>query len=114
MTQSPCSIIVATSFANSFGQQIGDPDKAAARVPFVEDLGGGVVVLEGFVDNGPCQASVRLVQVDNQLADDLAVAEGDDARAWLESRVGDKTRDETRVQRADIPQRIPDRFARMR
>ena len=60
-------------------------------------------MLEGSVDNGPYQAPVRLIQVDNQLADNLAVAEGDDARAWLEPRVGDKTRNKTRVQRAHIP-----------
>ena len=38
-------------------------------------------MLEGAVDNGPHQAPVRLVQVDDQLADDSAVAEGDGARA---------------------------------
>ena len=60
-------------------------------------------MLEGAVDNGPYQAPVRFVQVDDQLADDLAVAEGDRARPWLEARVCDKAGNKTRVQRAHIP-----------
>src|SRR4029453_1559380 len=65
-------------------------------------------MLEWSVDNGPHQTSVRLIQVHNQLADHLAVAEGDNARARLESRIGDETWNETCVQRADISQRVPD------
>src|SRR4030095_10571937 len=65
-------------------------------------------MLEWSVDNGPHQTSVRLIQVHNQLADHLAVAEGDNARARLESRIGDETWNEAGGQAAAIWQSVPD------
>jgi len=45
-----------------------------------------------LVDDGPNDAPVSLVDIDDELADYLTVAERDDARARLQPSIGDKTR----------------------
>src|SRR4029453_12843484 len=69
-------------------------------------------MLERFIDDRPRETSIRFVQIHEQFAGDEAVTERDNARAGLEPRVGHEARHKTRVQRAEVSQRIPDGLRR--
>ena len=68
----------------------------------------------GFMIAAACSIIARMspasfvVEVDDQLADHHAVAEGDDASVGFEACVDDEARHETLVQRADVANRRPD------
>src|SRR5262245_27399303 len=90
------------------GEQVRDPDETRAPLAIRKDLRGGVVVRHPSPDHRPDESPCLLVDVDDQLARDHAVAEGDDARAVLEPGVDDEARDEPGVERAHVAQRVPD------
>ena len=66
---------------------------------------------EPAADDRPGDAPRFGIDVDDQLARDHAVGEGDDARARLEPAVGDEAGRQPRVQRADVGERVPDAAA---
>ena len=106
MTAMPCSIIAAIAGATASGSRSAIHTK---RQPAAvgEDLCRRVVVRHGAADRRPRHPALAIVDVDDQLAHDHAVAERDHAGAVLEARVGDEARHQPGVQRADVAQRVP-------
>src|SRR5262249_54019913 len=63
------------------GQQVGDPDEAAAMVALGEDLGRGNGMSKPSAAHGPDETTGIVVEIDAQPAREHAVAEGDDVGA---------------------------------
>ncbi len=105
----PASIIAVRSAANASGRKSAIQTTRQRRRAFGERLRAGVVMREAAADDGPGDAARDRIDGDDQLARDHAVGEGDDARARLEPAIGDEARDQPRVQRADVGERVPDR-----
>ena len=114
MTASPWSIIVATVGA-SCGAGIRNPDEAASPVAVREDLRRCVVMGHLPADHRPGETTSGVVEIDDELARDEAVAERHDARAIFEPDICDESGREPQVERSDVPKRIPrPRPARLR
>ena len=60
--------------------------------------------------SGIGEAPFLVVDCDEALANNEPVGKGDDTRALLELRVGDESRDESLVDRADVAYRCPHLF----
>ena len=93
--------------ARVVGQEVGDPDERGTRAPAANSLRARVVVAEPAADHRPGEAAPFGIDVDDELARDQAVGEGDDARAGLEPAVGDEAACQPRVQRAHVGERLP-------
>src|SRR5215218_4137483 len=93
--------------AQVVGQQVGDPDEAAAAVAYVEYLPRPVVVGVGPVDDRPRQASLVVIAVDKPLAHDRAVQEGHDPVGAVEAAVDRESPHESLVQGAPVAESVP-------
>src|SRR5262249_57945140 len=90
------------------GERAGAPGEPAAARAVGEDLYRRVVVAEPPTPRRPGEPPRLVVEVDDQLADDHPVAEGDDAGVGLEASVDDEPGHQARVQRSDVTDRRPD------
>ena len=70
-------------FCQLVRKQVGDPNETASAAGLVDDLCSAVVMPKRVVDDGPNDAPVGFVDVDDEFTDNLTVAERDDARASL-------------------------------
>ena len=90
------------------GQQIRDPDNSRPIVAVGKRLDGCVMVGRAPLDDGVRNPSRPIVHVDNPLAGHDAAGESDQPGVALEPRVEHEPPGEARVNRADVPNRIPD------
>ena len=104
----PWSIIAAMAGACSSGRKSAIQTKRVAPSPSANTCALALWWLSRPPTTDQATRRALGVDVDDQLARDHAVGEGDDARARLEPAVGDEAGRQARVQRADVGERVPD------
>src|SRR5581483_1000507 len=87
---------------------VGDPHDPATRGPGFRDLHRGVVMPQPLARGRVGEPPGGVVDIDDQLACDKAVGEGDDALRAVETAIADEAAREAGMYRADVAQRVPD------
>jgi hypothetical protein len=108
----PWSIIPAITGAISFGSRSATQTTRARPAPLGDDLHRRVVVREPAADDGPDEAPLLVVDIDDEFARLHAVREAHDARPRrvLHAARGQEARRDAGVHGADIAHRVPHRI----
>ena len=93
-------------------EQIGNPDDAGTRVANGEDLDRRVMMREPSSDRGVRKPARAIVDIHDQLAHDGSVRERHDPGVPIELRIEDEALRKTRVDFADVANRVPDAIGR--